>query len=172
VEVRVLSSALQLVSWRPLAFGAPNRHDAAHAGKATRSRIPRSSVLSVMRDPSTILFVRKFILVTLTRAWNNPRLRRVLSFGSIAAAITGLGLTVFHFSKVGFPLDGAEPRLAGVAGAFFVLAYALKAYGWHPALRSTHPPRSCSGRRRGVGQRRGPAAPLRRRGAYRSRPPI
>ena len=135
MEVRVLSSALQLVAPWPLVFGAPNRQDAADTRIEARSRIPRSSVLSAIRDPSTILFVPKIILGTLTRAWSDPRLRRALSFGSVVAAITVLGLTVLHFSKSGFPLDGAEPRLAGVAGAFFVLAYTLKAYGWQQLFR-------------------------------------
>ena len=135
MEVRVLSSALQLVPMRPSAPGIPNRGDATHPRMAVRRRIPRSCVLSAMRDPPTILFVRKFIPGTLTRAWNSPGLRRALSFGSVVATITVLGLTVLHFARSGFPLDGAEPRLSGVVGAFFVLSYALKVYGWQQLLR-------------------------------------
>lgn len=52
-----------------------------------------------------------------------------------------LALTALHFTESGFPLKGADPRLAGIAGGFFVLAYGFKAYGWQRLFRPIERPR-------------------------------
>lgn len=51
-----------------------------------------------------------------------------------------LAFSILHFAESGWPLSGAEPRLAGAAGGFFILAYALKAYGWQRLFRPTDRP--------------------------------
>ena len=51
-----------------------------------------------------------------------------------------LAFSILHFTESGWPLSGADPRLAGVAGGFFILAYALKAYGWQRLFRPTDRP--------------------------------
>ena len=53
----------------------------------------------------------------------------------MAGALMVLALSILHFTESGWPLSGADPRLAGVAGGFFLLAYALKAYGWQRLFR-------------------------------------
>ena len=79
-------------------------------------------------------------LNTLTGAFSDPRVRRGLSIGSIAGALMVLAFSILHFAEAGWPLSGADPRLAGVAGGFFILAYALKAYGWQRLFRPTDRP--------------------------------
>ena len=51
-----------------------------------------------------------------------------------------LAFSILHFAEAGWPLAGADPRLAGAAGGFFILAYALKAYGWQQLFRPTDRP--------------------------------
>ena len=90
-----------------------------------------------------LLVVRQHLsLGTLTRAWADPRVRRPLAIGSAAGALMVLGISVLHFTEAGWPLSGADPRLAGVAGGFFILAYVLKAYGWQRLFRPTDRPKA------------------------------
>lgn len=64
------------------------------------------------------------------RRLRGGRLRLVLNIASVASAF-GVGtLAVRHFSDTGWPLAGADLRLVAAAGLLFLVAYALKAYGW------------------------------------------
>ena len=49
-------------------------------------------------------------------------------------------LSARHFAEQGWPLQNANSRLVGVAGGFFLLTYAFKAYGWRWLFRPTDRP--------------------------------
>ena len=69
-----------------------------------------------------------------------PIAKRLLAAVSITIAIVALALTARHFASTGWPLAGADLRLVGVAGGFFLLTYAFKAYGWRWLFRPSERP--------------------------------
>ncbi len=62
------------------------------------------------------------------RTWSRRKL--LLNAFSAVVGISLAVLAALHFSKAGWPLAGANPRLAAAAGILFLLAYAFKAVGW------------------------------------------
>ena len=69
------------------------------------------------------------------RGTGRSRLKVALNVGSVAVAVGLLVVAVRHFSQVGWPLAGANPRLVGAAALLFLLAYAFKAAGWQRLFR-------------------------------------
>ena len=64
------------------------------------------------------------------RACRSPRGRLVLN---VACALLATGIALLaarHFAEAGWPLANANLELVAAAGALFVLAYGLKAFGW------------------------------------------
>lgn len=66
--------------------------------------------------------------------------RKLIGGGSAIFGLIVLGLTARHFASVGWPLRDANLKLVGIAGGFFVLAYAFKAYGWQRLFRPSERP--------------------------------
>ena len=62
------------------------------------------------------------------RTWSRRKL--LLNAFSAVVGISLAVLAALHFSQAGWPLAGANPRLAAAAGILFLLAYAFKAVGW------------------------------------------
>jgi len=56
--------------------------------------------------------------------------RRLFGVFSVLFGISAAGLTVLHFARSGWPIHHANVWLVLLAGELFVLAYALKAWGW------------------------------------------
>jgi uncharacterized membrane protein YbhN (UPF0104 family) len=57
--------------------------------------------------------------------------RRTLNAVSVVFGV-GFGYLAYrHFAETGWPLKSADPKLVAASGLCFLLAYALKAFGWH-----------------------------------------
>ena len=69
------------------------------------------------------------------RGTARSRLKVALNGASVVVAVGLLVVAVRHFSQVGWPLAGANPRLVGAAALLFLLAYAFKAAGWQRLFR-------------------------------------
>jgi len=67
------------------------------------------------------------------------RARLIFNVVSVAVAVVVGALAVVHFRKVGFPLAHADALGLALTGTLFLVAYAVKAYGWqrlfHPEER-------------------------------------
>lgn len=66
----------------------------------------------------------------LLRACRSPRGRLALNFAWAVLAAGVAVLAARHFAAAGWPLANANLKLVAAAGALFVVAYALKAFGW------------------------------------------
>jgi uncharacterized membrane protein YbhN (UPF0104 family) len=58
---------------------------------------------------------------------------------SVLAALL-LAVAVHHFATAGWPLAGGNPLVLASVGVLFLLAYALKAYGWRRLFRHGEQP--------------------------------
>lgn len=77
-------------------------------------------------------------------ALRTPRIRRTVNIGFGLAALAVLALVVDGFTHIGWPLHRTHVSLAAAAGAFFLSAFALKAFGWQRLFRPVERPRSLS----------------------------
>lgn len=78
----------------------------------------------------------------LLEAWRTPRVRWTVNIGFGAAAVAILFFVARDFSRIGWPLRRTSVELAAAAGAFFLVAFALKALGWQRLFRPAERPRS------------------------------
>jgi hypothetical protein len=51
-----------------------------------------------------------------------------------------LGIAIHHFATTGWPLAGGNPFVLASVGVLFLVAYALKAYGWRRLFRAEERP--------------------------------
>jgi hypothetical protein len=80
------------------------------------------------------------VLATLS----STRGRRVVN---VAVTLVALGISVLaarHFAETGWPLENADLQLVASAGILFVLAYPLKAMGWHKLFHPSERPEPIS----------------------------
>jgi hypothetical protein len=70
------------------------------------------------------------------------RRRLALNAASLLTAAFVVALVARHVALHGFPLARANPQLAAAAGVLFLLAYALKAFGWQRLFITHERPRS------------------------------
>jgi hypothetical protein len=69
------------------------------------------------------------------------RAQRAVKFGFIAVALVGTGLAAWKFSSSGWPFSNGHPALIIGAGLLFLLAYPVKAFGWHRLFAPHERPR-------------------------------
>jgi uncharacterized membrane protein YbhN (UPF0104 family) len=77
-------------------------------------------------------------------AANTPRGRRVFNVSLTLVALGISALAARHFASTGWPLQHANPYLLAAAGVLFVLAYPLKAMGWHRLFHPSERPQPMS----------------------------
>lgn len=66
---------------------------------------------------------------------------------NLVVTLLALGLSALaakHFAATGWPLQHADSRLVAVSGLLFVLAYPLKALGWHRLFAPSQRPEAMS----------------------------
>jgi uncharacterized membrane protein YbhN (UPF0104 family) len=89
-------------------------------------------------------------MLRLVRRFHTPRIRaaltsragrRILAALSVALAVGVTVVAARRFSDTGWPLAGLVAKLVGIAGGFFLLAYAFKAYGWQRLFKASERPR-------------------------------
>jgi hypothetical protein len=76
--------------------------------------------------------------------FRTSRGKRILN---VTITLVALGVSVLaarRFASTGWPLQGADLELVGFAGALFVLAYPLKAMGWHRLFHPSERPLAMS----------------------------
>ena len=61
----------------------------------------------------------------------STRGRRIFNATSALVALAVTALAARRFSSTGWPLENADSLLVATSGIFFLLAYGLKAFGWH-----------------------------------------
>jgi uncharacterized membrane protein YbhN (UPF0104 family) len=71
----------------------------------------------------------------------SPRGKLALNLGIGVFAITISVLAARHFAGMGWPFSGANVGLVVASGVLFLLAYALKAFGWHRLFAPHERPR-------------------------------
>jgi hypothetical protein len=74
------------------------------------------------------------------RALRTTRGRRIVN---VSVTVMALGLSVLaarHFAATGWPLERADLYLVSAAAILFVLAYPLKAMGWHRLFHASERP--------------------------------
>ncbi len=76
------------------------------------------------------------------RSWSRRRL--ALNVLSVLVAFVVTGLAVRYFAREGWPLAGANPRLAVGAGLLFLAGFAFKAWGWHRLIAPAERPGALS----------------------------
>ncbi len=98
--------------------------------------------MTLPRPPAFVREVFKEVVeVPQSRRWSTPVVllvrwhrslwaRRIFAGGSGAALIVLVLLAVRHFETTSWPLSSGHPALLVTAGLLFLLAQALKAYGW------------------------------------------
>ena len=80
------------------------------------------------------------VLATLS----TTRGRRVVNVVVTLAALGVSSLAARHFAEGGWPLQNADLQLVASAGILFVLAYPLKAMGWHKLFHPSERPEPMS----------------------------
>ena len=82
----------------------------------------------------------KSAAAALVRFSRSRRGKTLLTVVSAAMAAVALVLAIRHFVAEGWPLRGGDPAIIVSVGALFVLAYALKAFGWSRLFRPSERP--------------------------------
>ena len=83
----------------------------------------------------------KLTMAGLRRLYGSPRGRLAIN---VATGVLAIGISLLaarHFAEVGWPLAHADLSLVGLAGFFFLLSYAFKAFGWHRLFAPHERPR-------------------------------
>jgi uncharacterized membrane protein YbhN (UPF0104 family) len=77
----------------------------------------------------------------IVRKLGSRRAKLIFNGVSIAIAIVVGTLAIFHFRKVGFPLAHADVLGLALTATLFLIAYAVKAYGWQRLFSPEERPR-------------------------------
>ena len=72
--------------------------------------------------------------------WSSPRFRRTINIVWVLAALAVTVVGGLKFAKAGWPLAHARPWLVAAAGALFLVAYPVKAFGWSRLFRQHERP--------------------------------
>jgi hypothetical protein len=74
--------------------------------------------------------VLKRFLQVVSRLWGSPRVRLATKICFTIFAVAMTGLAAWKFSSAGWPFTHGHPALIAGAGALFLIAYPVKAWGW------------------------------------------
>ena len=78
------------------------------------------------------------------RVLRSTRGRRIVNVTVTLGAMGVSALAAKHFASTGWPLQHADLRLVAASGILFVLAYPLKALGWHRLFAPAQRPEAMS----------------------------
>ncbi|MGH3002494.1 MAG: lysylphosphatidylglycerol synthase domain-containing protein [Gaiellaceae bacterium] len=130
-------------SWRRSVLAAPARPAPPLPPLRVRAPVEPNGVRGRLRHVLERLLRPWMLEMRLfLSAWRTPRVRRILNIGFGVAAVGILALVAEGFHRVGWPLHHTDSRLAAAAGALFLSAFGLKAFGWQRLFRPADRPRS------------------------------